>query len=56
LTGKDLMDAFGLGPGPHIGTLLNRARTICETSQCSREELLDRLRIEALPNLPGTHS
>src|ERR1017187_662454 len=50
ITGKDLMEEFGLGPGPLIGSLLQAARTICESAPCSRNELLERLRAEVIPS------
>ena len=43
ITGRDVMDALGIGPGPRVGEVLARARGIYLQNPCSREELLARL-------------
>ncbi|MEK7996653.1 MAG: hypothetical protein AAB403_22855 [Planctomycetota bacterium] len=54
VTGKDLMEEFGLGPGPMIGQLLTSAQQLYEAEPCSREDLLQRLRIGVLPNVAAS--
>jgi hypothetical protein len=44
VTGKDIMEAFGLAPGPKIGELLEKARLICGQQPCTREFVLGELR------------
>jgi len=43
ITGADIMEAFGIPPGPRIGELLDRARRIYESKPCGREALLAEL-------------
>ena len=44
ITGADIMQIFGLPPGPEIGKLLKKARHITDTEPCGRDELLEKLR------------
>ncbi len=44
ITGKDIMEEFGIAPGPNVGHLLEHARRIYECEPCSRSDLLGRLR------------
>ena len=46
ITGQDLIRSLGIPPGPEIGRLLRRARTLYGDSPCSRDELLSRLDVE----------
>jgi len=46
--GEDIMDAFGIGPGPEVGRLLARAREARALGLVSsRDEALDYLRRDA---------
>lgn len=47
ISGEDVMQLFGMGPGQRIGHLLRRARTIYISDPCTRDELLVRL-VEAV--------
>jgi hypothetical protein len=44
ITGKDIMEAFGVAPGPRVGDLLGQARTIYDRKPCNRESLLEQLK------------
>ena len=44
ITGKDIMEAFGVAPGPRVGELLEKARRIYDQKPCKRESLLDQLK------------
>lgn len=44
ITGREVMDAFNLKPGPAIGTLLERARKHYESTQCNKENLIEFLK------------
>jgi hypothetical protein len=44
ITGTDAMTEFGLQPGPQIGRLLERARSLFDDAPCDGNELLARLR------------
>ena len=46
ITGRDVMDAFGIAPGPVVGNLLAQAQKIYDAAPCGREELIDQLRIQ----------
>jgi hypothetical protein len=46
ITGKDIMEEFDISPGPLVGELLQRARTIYDAKPCSRDILLGQLRQE----------
>lgn len=46
ITGHDIIDRFGLAPGPQVGDLLDRARALYSATPCPRDELLERLRTE----------
>ncbi|WP_141683506.1 hypothetical protein [Streptomyces sp. F-7] len=52
ITGLDVMDSFGLGPGPQVGRLLAHARKIYDDQPCSREVLLERMKAEYGESLP----
>lgn len=43
ITGRDIIDIFGVAPGKKVGELLKQARKIYEGTQCTRNELLDLL-------------
>ena len=43
ITGRDVMQALGVGPGPEIARLLEMARRHFEVERCGREELLEHL-------------
>lgn len=49
LTGVDIMDVFGIMPGPQVGEYLRLAKEIYESNPCSRDELLERLRLRLKP-------
>lgn len=44
ITGQDIIGEFGLEPGSEVGRLLRIAQQLYIANQCSREELLERLR------------
>lgn len=44
ITGADIMEEFGLAPGPDVGKLLKRAKGINDAAPCSRAELLAKLK------------
>jgi hypothetical protein len=44
ITGDDLMNAFGIPPGPVVGKLLREAKSLYDHAPCSGPELLTRLR------------
>ena len=46
ITGRDIIDGFSIEPGPQVGHLLNRARTLYDQRPCAAEELLERLQTE----------
>jgi hypothetical protein len=50
ITGRDIMDNFGLSPGPQIGELLETARRIYEQEPCTRETLLRQLGANRRPS------
>jgi hypothetical protein len=43
ITGRDIMDAFDINPGPRVGHLLEHARHIYQEQPSDREVLLQRL-------------
>jgi hypothetical protein len=43
ITGKDVMEVFGIAPGQKVGQLLARAQKIYATLPCGREELIAQL-------------
>jgi hypothetical protein len=47
VTGKDLMQEFGVAPGQVIGQLLKTAQQLYEAEPCSRNVLLEKLRIHS---------
>lgn len=49
ISGVDIMEVFGIPPGPKVGELLAKARQLYEERPCTREELLERLRGGAAP-------
>jgi hypothetical protein len=44
ITGTEVMAEFGLQPGPHVGHVLERARSLFGEAPCDGNELLARLR------------
>lgn len=46
ITGRDIMEAFNIAPGPQVGQLLKRARVLYDADPCSRDDLLEKLRQE----------
>lgn len=40
ITGRDVIEALGIRPGPAVGTLLEEARRHFEVHRCSKEDLL----------------
>jgi hypothetical protein len=46
ITGHDIMKEFNVVPGPIVGQLLEKARNLYNTEPCSRDELLEKLRLE----------
>lgn len=46
ITGHDIIERLGIEPGPEVGQLLKRARTLYDQSPCATEELLERLQTE----------
>ena len=46
LTGKDVMEEFGIAPGPEVGRMLQRASAIYMSTPCSRKDLIEKLRTE----------
>lgn len=42
VTGSDVMDAFGIGPGPEVGRILKVIKKLHEEDEGSKEQLLDR--------------
>jgi hypothetical protein len=44
ITGGDIIQYFGIPPGPRVGELLMEARKIYETERYTRDQLLQRLR------------
>lgn len=48
ITGRDLMDKFGLEPGTEIGRLLTEANKSYQSSPCTGEELLERIKAKNL--------
>ncbi|MGW3386725.1 hypothetical protein [Streptomyces cinereoruber] len=47
ITGKDIIETFGVKPGPKVGELLQKARKIHEEAHCTRAQLLERLAASA---------
>ena len=48
ITGRDIMEAFGIPPGPKVGQLLGRAQKIYAARPCNREELIAQLTADKL--------
>lgn len=46
ITALDLINVLNIPPGPEVGRLLQRAKDICSLETCTRDVLLDRLRLE----------
>ncbi|HDX9497931.1 MULTISPECIES: hypothetical protein [Bacillus] len=44
IIGLDIMNYFGVEPGPKVGELLNIAKKLFEEKPCNREELLQRIK------------
>jgi len=44
ITGSDIIREFNVPPGPAVGEFLRNARAIYDAKQCSREDLLRKLR------------
>ena len=44
ITGKDIIQELNIEPGPKVGLLLRQARELYHESQCSKTELIERLR------------
>ena len=44
ITGVDVMQSVGIGPGPEVGRLLEVARRYFEVERCGKERLLEHLR------------
>lgn len=44
VTGKDVMEAFQIPPGPRVGELLEQARILYESRPCGREALIEQLK------------
>lgn len=44
VSGKDIMSSFGIPPGPTVGRLLRRARTLYDDSPCNKDQLICRLK------------
>ncbi len=43
ITGKDVMEVFGIPPGPQVGHLLARAHALYQSAPCPRDSLLQLL-------------
>ena len=43
ITGKDVMEVFGIPPGAQVGHLLARAHALYQSAPCSRDSLLQLL-------------
>jgi hypothetical protein len=48
ITGRDIMEAFGISPGPQVGQLLGQAQKIHAARPCSREQLIAQLTADDL--------
>ena len=46
ISGKDIIEEFGIKPGPKVGELLGRAKTLWIEEKCNREGLLKLVRNE----------
>lgn len=46
ITGHDIIKEFNVVPGPIVGQLLEKARNLYNNEPCSRDELLEKLRLE----------
>jgi hypothetical protein len=46
ITGYDIMEKFGISPGPQVGQILRQARSLYNVNPCSRDDLLEQLRQE----------
>jgi len=46
ITGRDIMGKLDIPPGPQVGNLLEKARIIYNNEHCSRDELLEKLRMQ----------
>jgi hypothetical protein len=46
ITGHDIINEFNVMPGPKVGQLLEKARNLYNIEPCSRDELLEKLRLE----------
>ena len=44
ITGRDIIQAFGIGPGPDVGRLLERAQSLYAAQPCNGDALIDRLK------------
>jgi len=58
ITGRDVIDALGVKPGPEIGVLLGEARRHFEVHRCTKEDLLVHLQDHhnGVPSGAGTAS
>jgi hypothetical protein len=45
ITGRDILRKLDIPPGPQVGNLLEQARIIYNNEHCSRDELLEKLRM-----------
>lgn len=45
ITGNDIIKEFNLSPGPDVGLFLERARSLYNAKPCSREELINKLKL-----------
>ena len=45
ITGKEIMEQFGIAPGPRVGELLEQARRIYDQKPCNRQSLLEQLKL-----------
>jgi hypothetical protein len=45
LTGKDIIDLLNVEPGPQVGLLLKEAHLLYSTNPCSREVLIEKLKL-----------
>ena len=46
ISGSDVMNGLGIPPGPEVGALLRKARTLYAAAPCGRDELISRLKCQ----------
>jgi hypothetical protein len=51
ITGRDIMEELGIGPGPKIGELLHLAQSVSENENLDRTQLLARLGASLAPDV-----